>query len=55
MNKYVANVLEDLKAKQPWEKEFLQAAEEVLSSFSTVTANTKRTKFSKEWSFLKES
>ena len=36
MNKYVANVLEDLKAKQPWEKEFLQAAEEVLSSLSAV-------------------
>ncbi|WYJ07762.1 NADP-specific glutamate dehydrogenase [Opitutia bacterium KCR 482] len=36
MNKYVAKVLEDLKAKQPWEKEFLQAAEEVLSSLSSV-------------------
>ncbi len=36
MNKYVARVMEDLKAKQPWEKEFLQAAEEVLSSLSAV-------------------
>ena len=36
MNKYVAKVLEDLKQKQPWEKEFLQAAEEVLSSLSLV-------------------
>ncbi len=36
MNKYVAKVMEDLRAKQPWEKEFLQAAEEVLSSLGTV-------------------
>ncbi len=36
MNKYVAKVMEELKAKQPWEKEFLQAAEEVLASLSTV-------------------
>ena len=36
MSKYVQKVLEDLKAKQPWEKEFLQAAEEVLSSLTTV-------------------
>lgn len=36
MNKYVANVLEDLSNKQPWEKEFLQAAEEVLSSLSLI-------------------
>ncbi len=36
MNKYVARVMEDLRAKQPWEKEFLQAAEEVLSSLSVV-------------------
>ena len=36
MNKYVAKVLEDLNAKQPWEKEFLQAAEEVLTSLETV-------------------
>ena len=28
--------MEDLKAKQPWEKEFLQAAEEVLSSLTSV-------------------
>ncbi len=28
--------MEELKAKQPWEKEFLQAAEEVLASLSTV-------------------
>ena len=36
MNKYVTKVLEDLNAKQPWEKEFLQAAEEVLTSLETV-------------------
>ena len=36
MNKYVANVLEELTKKQPWEKEFLQAADEVLSSLSLV-------------------
>ena len=36
MNKYVAKVMEELRAKQPWEKEFLQAAEEVLSSLGTV-------------------
>ena len=36
MNKYVQKVMEDLKAKQPWEKEFLQAAEEVLSSLTSV-------------------
>ena len=36
MNKYVASVLEELTKKQPWEKEFLQAADEVLSSLSLV-------------------
>lgn len=36
MNKYVAKVLADLNAKHPWESEFLQAAEEVLSSLGTV-------------------
>ena len=36
MNKYVQKVLGELKAKQPWEKEFLQAAEEVLSSLTAV-------------------
>ena len=36
MNKYVAKVMEELSAKQPWEKEFLQAAEEVLSSLGSV-------------------
>ena len=36
MSKYVAKVMEELAAKQPWEKEFLQAAEEVLSSLSVV-------------------
>ncbi|MDR2861581.1 MAG: NADP-specific glutamate dehydrogenase [Syntrophobacterales bacterium] len=30
MNAYIAEVLNGLKAKVPWEKEFLQAAEEVL-------------------------
>jgi len=36
MNKYVAKVLNDLKMKQPWEKEFLQACEEVMLSLSPV-------------------
>ena len=36
MNKYVQKVLGELKAKQPWEKEFLQAAGEVLSSLTAV-------------------
>jgi len=36
MNKYVAKVLEDLTAKQSWEKEFLQAAGEVLLSLDKV-------------------
>lgn len=36
MNKYVAKVLADLNAKHSWESEFLQAAEEVLSSLGTV-------------------
>jgi len=36
MNTYVAKVLNDLTAKQPWEKEFLQAAGEVLLSLDQV-------------------
>lgn len=36
MNEYVAGVLENLKKKYYWEKEFLQAAEEVLESLSPV-------------------
>ena len=36
MNKYVQKVLGELKAKQPWEKEFLQAAEEVLSALTAI-------------------
>ncbi|MBE6413202.1 MAG: NADP-specific glutamate dehydrogenase [Verrucomicrobiaceae bacterium] len=36
MNNYVAKVMNELSAKQPWEKEFLQAAEEVLSSLGSV-------------------
>ena len=34
MNAYVGRVLDQLKADQPWEKEFLQAAAEVLESLS---------------------
>ena len=30
---YVKNVYDDLVKKNPYEKEFLQAAEEILSSF----------------------
>ena len=36
MNSYVTRVLNDLKAKCPWEKEFIQAATEVLESLSLV-------------------
>lgn len=36
MNQYVARVLGNLKNSCPWEKEFLQAAEEVLISLSRV-------------------
>ena len=42
MNKYVAKVLEDVSAKQPWEKEFLQAVEEVFSSLEVVIASDKK-------------
>ncbi len=42
MNSYVAKVLENLKQTQPWEKEFLQAAEEVLSSLSLVFEQDKK-------------
>lgn len=36
MNKYVERVLKNLQETYPWEKEFLQAATEVLSSLSLV-------------------
>ena len=36
MNSYVSKVLNQLKADQPWEKEFIQAAEEVLESLGTL-------------------
>jgi len=36
MNSYVSKVLAGLKQSCPWEKEFLQAAEEVLSSLSNL-------------------
>ena len=36
MNNYVSRVLESLKKSCPWEKEFLQAAEEVLASLSNL-------------------
>ncbi|MGB4572184.1 MAG: Glu/Leu/Phe/Val dehydrogenase dimerization domain-containing protein, partial [Rectinemataceae bacterium] len=34
MNSYIKQVLDDLRARSPWETEFLQAAEEVLESIS---------------------
>ena len=34
MNAYIAEVLDGLKARTPWEKEFIQAAEEVLESIA---------------------
>ena len=36
MNNYTKKVLEDLKKRYPWEKEFLQAATEVLESLAIV-------------------
>ncbi|MDD3980594.1 MAG: NADP-specific glutamate dehydrogenase [Spirochaetia bacterium] len=36
MNSYIKQVLDDLKARYPWESEFLQAAEEVLESIAPV-------------------
>ena len=42
MNKYVESVLIDLTAKQPWEKEFLQAVKEVFSSLSSVLDKEKK-------------
>ncbi len=36
MNQYVNRVMEDLRNRYPWEKEFLQAASEVLESISLV-------------------
>ncbi|MGE3062887.1 MAG: NADP-specific glutamate dehydrogenase [bacterium] len=36
MNSYVSKVIDELKQKYPWEKEFLQAATEVLESLSVV-------------------
>jgi len=34
MNAYITEVLEGIKSKNPWEKEFIQAAEEVLESIA---------------------
>ncbi|TXT46179.1 MAG: glutamate dehydrogenase (NADP+) [Spirochaetes bacterium] len=34
MNSYIKQVLDDLKARYPWENEFLQAADEVLESIA---------------------
>ena len=34
MNPYIEQVLGDLKARYPWETEFLQAVDEVLESIS---------------------
>ena len=36
MNSYIKQVLDDLRARYPWESEFLQAAEEVLESISPI-------------------
>ena len=36
MNSYIKQVLDDLRARNPWESEFLQAAEEVLESISPI-------------------
>lgn len=36
MNAYVSRVLDQLRERHPWEKEFLQAAQEVLESLSLV-------------------
>jgi len=34
MNAYIAEVINGIKTKDPWEKEFIQAAEEVLESIA---------------------
>ena len=44
MNEYVSGVLENLKKKYYWEKEFLQAAEEVLESLTPVIEREPRYK-----------
>jgi glutamate dehydrogenase (NADP+) len=36
MNSYIKQVLDDLRARYPWENEFLQAAEEVLESIASL-------------------
>jgi len=36
MNQYVSGIIEDLRKKNPWETEFIQAATEVLESLSVV-------------------
>ncbi len=42
MNSYVSRVLDGLNKTYPWEKEFLQAAKEVLESLSLVMAREKK-------------
>jgi len=42
MNSYVESVIQGLKARNPWEKEFLQAAEEVLISITPVIESEPR-------------
>jgi len=42
MNGYVNEVLDDLKKRIPWEKEFIQAITEVLNSLSMVVERERR-------------
>lgn len=44
MNPYAAQVLNDVKRRIPWEKEFLQAVEEVFGSISTILEQEPRYK-----------
>ena len=47
MNSYIAEVLEGLKTRNPWETEFIQAAEEVLESIAPLIEKDPRYKAQK--------
>jgi len=47
MNAYIAEVLEGLKARNPWETEFIQATEEVLESIAPIIEKDPRYKAQK--------
>lgn len=49
MSDYVNTVLEDLHKRYPWEKEFLQAADEVLKSLAVVVERDPKYKRQRSW------